>query len=158
MQQLANNLAKTHCILIFHHETLIGFEGHNIYKIIEPIRRTIGLVSMCDQLVVVDSSFLHFSAPLEIPTVAIFGPTSGKVFCRYYTNVRYLAPRKPDYPCYPCWRNEHKPCHLTNSRKSICLQSISADKVIDELKLETRNQKMKDPLTKLISWIRYGRE
>lgn len=158
MQQLANNLAQTHCILIFHHETLIGFEGHNIYKIIEPIRRTIGLVSMCDQLVVVDSSFLHFSAPLEIPTVAIFGPTSGKVFCRYYTNVRYLAPRKPDYPCYPCWRNEHKPCHLTNSRKSICLQSISVGKVIDELKLETRNLKMKDPLTKLISWIRYGRE
>jgi len=158
MQQLAKELTRTHCILIFHHEPFLGFEGNNIHKVIEPIRRTIGLVSMCDQLVVVDSSFLHFSAPLAIPTIAVFGPTSGKVFCRYYPNVTYLAPKKNEYPCYPCWRNEHKPCHLTNGRKSICLQSISVGKVIDELKLETKNLKMEDPLTKLISWIRYGRE
>lgn len=159
MQQLANNLAQTHCILIFHHETLIGFEGHNIHKIIEPIRKTIGFLSMCDQLVVVDSSFLHFSAPLEIPTVAIFGPTSGKVFCRYYLNVQYLAPRKPDYPCYPCWRNEHKPCHLTKSRESICLRSISVCDVVQAIKNKTDIKKSRmSVLARIKSWVLYGGE
>ena len=159
MRDLVKRLSETYCVLIFHHEALDEFEGSHVHKIVEPLRRSISLASLCDWLVVVDSSFLHISAAIGIPTIALFGPTSGKVFCRYYNNVKYLTPSKPAFPCYPCWRNEHKPCHLTNGRESICLRTITVEDVLTEIQTKAYARNGDHSLIKdVIHWIRYGRE
>lgn len=135
---LATHLSKDNLVLVFHHENLPEFEGENIIKVLQPFRRSAALLRHCKALVAVDSAFVHLAAALEIPTVAVFGPTSGKVFCRHYPTVTYVAPPKKAFPCSPCWRNEHTPCHLTGGRESICLKSISIKTVVDHLNSLTR--------------------
>lgn len=159
MEGLTKTLSQDHAVLIFHHEEIVGHDGPNIHKILAPLRKSIALLAECKNLVAVDSSFIHISAALGIKTVAIFGPTSGRVFCRYYPNVKYVAPIKSDFPCYPCWRNEHKPCHLTNGRESICFRSITVEKVISILNGDP-GQWRQDPNTRsrFKTWVMYGRE
>lgn len=130
---LATHLSKNNLVLVFHHEDLPEFAGENIIKVLQPFRRSAALLRHCKALVAVDSAFVHLAAALEIPTVAVFGPTSGKVFCRHYPTVSYVAPPEKAFPCSPCWRNEHTPCHLTGGRESICLKSISIKTVVDNL-------------------------
>lgn len=134
MEQLVERLARTNLVLVFHHEELSGYAFPNVIKVLQPLRRSVALAAQCDKLVVLDSSFLHFSAALGVPTVAIIGAISGRLRTRDYPNVHLLAPKKSEFPCHPCWRHEHKPCHLTNGRESICFRSITTDHVIDALK------------------------
>ena len=159
MEQLAKELARDHLVLVFHHEPMQGFEYPSVAKIVEPLRKSIALASVCSKLVVLDSSFLHFSAALRVPTIAIFGAISGRLRTKDYPNVQLVAPKKNEYPCYPCWRHEHKPCHLTNGRESLCLRSISIDDVLSKLnKTEEKCTKMNFIGQRIIDWVRYGRE
>ena len=159
MEALVEELSHRHLVLVFHHEPLSGFNYSNTLKILEPLRKSIALASLCEKLVVLDSSFLHFSAALGVPTFAIFGAISGKVRTRRYPNVHLFAPSKEEFPCYPCWRHEHKPCHLTNGRESICLRSITARNVSDAITTDAKSEQRKTTSNfSPIRWLRYGRE
>jgi ADP-heptose:LPS heptosyltransferase len=160
VERFVEEAARTRLVLVFHHEELPGYAFPNVIKVLQPLRRSIALAAQCSRLVVLDSSFLHFSAALGIPTVAIFGAISGRVRTRNYPNVRLLAPKKAEFPCYPCWRHEHKPCHLTNGRESICFRSITVDQVFDALDIPPDRSREKGPgiLERFASWVRYGRE
>lgn len=159
MEALVAELSRRHLVLVFHHERLTGFGAPNTIQIVEPIRKSIALASRCEKLIVLDSSFLHFSAALGVPTYAIFGAISGKVRTRRYPNVRLFAPSKQEFPCYPCWRHEHKPCHLTNGRESICLRSITVKDVEDAVTQNDANWHPQDVSRfSPIRWLRYGRE
>lgn len=157
MEDFVKEASHTHYILIFHHEEINGFEYSNVHKVKQPLRKSVALAKQCKSMVVVDSSFHHFAGALGIPTVSIFGATSGKVFSRYYPNVQLATPKKSDYPCYPCWRNEHKPCHLTNGRESICFRSISIESVKSKLQ-SAESQVLPNLLQRVIKWIKYGVE
>ncbi|WP_082721302.1 glycosyltransferase family 9 protein [Burkholderia sp. ABCPW 14] len=159
MEKLATRLSLDHCVLIFHHEAISGYISPNIHKILTSLRMSVALLAECQKLVAVDSSFVHLSASIGIKTVAIFGPTSGRIFCRHYPNVRFIAPAKTEFPCAPCWRNKHKPCHLTNGRESICLKAITVNRVIDALNDEAASCHIGIGIWKrLKAWILYGRE
>jgi ADP-heptose:LPS heptosyltransferase len=158
MEELAVALSKDHCVLIFHHENVPGYGSTNIHKILMPIRKSIALLAQATQLVAVDSSFVHLAAALDIKTLAIFGPTSGRVFTRHYPTVSYIAPSKQEFPCNPCWRNEHKPCHLTNGRESICLRSIESSFVAERIKLQKPKPSVLPIIKRISSWIQYGTE
>ena len=159
MEQLVSELAKNYFVLVFHHEPIQGFEYESVEKVVQPIRKSIALASFCTKLIVLDSSFLHFSAALKVPTIAIIGAISGRLRTKNYPNVQLLAPRKKEFPCYPCWRHEHKPCHLTNGRESICLRSISIDSVISKLKKTEGKMPQLDFIgQRIIDWVRFGRE
>lgn len=159
MEQLVGELAQDHLVLVFHHEPMQGFNYPSVAKIVEPLRKSIALVSICSKLVVLDSSFLHFSAALKVPTIAIFGAISGRLRTRDYPNIQLLAPVKKEYPCYPCWRHEHKSCHLTNGRESICLRAITVQDVLMALQKDTNSWRGRvSPSRRLVNWIRYGRE
>ncbi|WP_197419387.1 MULTISPECIES: glycosyltransferase family 9 protein [Burkholderia] len=159
MENLAKRLSQDHCVLIFHHETISGYVSYNIHKILMPLRKSVALLTKCQRLVAVDSSFVHLSAALDVKTVAIFGPTSGRVFCRHYPHVKYITPKKSEFPCSPCWRNEHKPCHLTRGRESICLRSIATEQILTALKANfDRPNPRTNVLTHIRNWILYGRE
>jgi len=159
MEQLVSELAKNYFVLVFHHEPTQGFEYESVEKVVQPLRKSIALASLCTKLIVLDSSFLHFSAALKVPTIAIIGAISGRLRTKSYPNVQLLAPRKKEFPCYPCWRHEHKPCHLTNGRESICLRSISVDNVISKLKKTEGNLPQLDFIgQRIVDWVRFGRE
>lgn len=159
MEALVERLAQTRLVLVFHHEDFPGYDFKNVIKVRQPIRKSIALAEQCHRLVVLDSSFLHFSAALRVPTVVVFGAVSGRLRVRDYPNVHLLAPRKTEFPCYPCWRYEHKPCHLTNGRESICFRSIHVEQVIDALDTASSKWRTKPRASaRLMSWVLYGRE
>jgi ADP-heptose:LPS heptosyltransferase len=158
MEPFVGRIAETSLVLLFHHEEVPGYDFPNVVKVVQPLRRSVALAAQCRRLVVLDSSFLHFSAALGIPTVAIFGAISGKLRTGSYPEVRLLAPDKREFPCYPCWRHEHKPCHLTNGRESICFRSITPEQVVAALDSEPeRRHGQSSMLARLASWLRYGR-
>jgi ADP-heptose:LPS heptosyltransferase len=159
MRELAARLAERALVLVFHHEDPVGFDGANIVKVVRPLRQSAALLARCERVVVPDSSFLHLSAALGIPAVAIFGAISGRVRTRSYPNVRLVAPAKSEFPCYPCWRHEHKPCHLTNGRESICLRSIGVERVADAVQTLPQVPTGRRSFgARFASWLRYGRE
>jgi len=159
MEMLVRRLSTDHLVLVFHHREITGFAFENVIKVRETFRRCAALVSQCSRLVVVDSSFLHLSGALGIPTIALFFATSGRVVTRYYPNVRVCTPDKSEFPCYPCWRNEHKVCHLTNGRESICARSITVEQVMGALRTDVDHWRVRpNPLARLKTWILYGRE
>ena len=156
MEQLVQELSATSLVLVFHHQEFAGFCGPNVIKVVGPLRESVALLGQCDKLVVVDSSFLHFSAALDKPAVAIFGAISGRLRTKDYPNVTLVAPSKEAFPCYPCWRHEHKPCHLTNGRESICLRSIDVGRVTDALYATSPGSRGNAPPRE--SWLRYGHD
>jgi ADP-heptose:LPS heptosyltransferase len=159
MEECVRRLSSDHLVLLFHHEDVHGFDFDYVVKVKETFRRCAALVEQCSRLVVVDSSFLHLSAALDIPTVAVFVAISGSVRTRRYPNVRLCVPNKKEYPCYPCWRHEHKPCHLTNARESICARSITVEQVIAALNTDLAHWRVKTSLwTRFKAWMLYGRD
>jgi ADP-heptose:LPS heptosyltransferase len=158
MERLVERIAKTAFVLVFHYEELAGYDYPNVVKVVRPLRQSIALAAQCSRLVVLDSSFLHISAALGIPTIAIIGAISGELRTKDYPNVRLLAPRKSEFPCYPCWRHEYKPCHLTNGRESICFRAITVDQVIDALHDPPSHRPQKPGLwMRFKTWVLYGR-
>ncbi|WP_333994504.1 glycosyltransferase family 9 protein [Burkholderia cepacia] len=159
MEKMVETLSQKYCVLVFHHEALEGYQFDNVVKVVEPLRRSIALASLCERLVVLDSSFLHIAAALKIPTIAVFGAISGRLRTKDYPNIQLLAPSKKEFPCYPCWRHEHKPCHLTNGRESICLRSISVDSVVSGLDKDLSQwHDVPSVGGKVVTWMRYGGE
>jgi ADP-heptose:LPS heptosyltransferase len=161
MEELALNLANdNYSVLIFHSDPIPGYLHQNIHQINRPLRESFALAALCDRLVTPDSSLAHLAGATNTKTISIFGPTSGKVFTRFYPQTRLLTPLKKDFPCFPCWRHEHKPCHLTKGRESICLRSISVERVLTDLRqTEEKWKSPSKPLTKRIKdWILYGNE
>lgn len=159
MEKLVEELSHKYCVLVFHHEPLNGFRFDNVTTVVEPLRNSIALASLCERLVVLDSSFLHIAAALKVPTIAIFGAISGRLRTKDYPNIQLLAPSKAEFPCYPCWRHEHKPCHLTNGRESICLRAISVDSVVSGLKKDLSQwRELPSVGNKIVTWMRFGGE
>jgi ADP-heptose:LPS heptosyltransferase len=136
MEQLVERLSQTYKVLLFDAEKIDGFDFNNVYKIDSfSIRKAFALAHKCDVIIAPDSSFVHFAAAFDKPTVAIFGPVDGKVRTKKYPNCTYVDSRK-ELGCLPCWRNENIPCKLTGMRNSACLESISITRIINELEIK----------------------
>ncbi|MBT8386641.1 MAG: hypothetical protein KJO12_04455, partial [Ignavibacteria bacterium] len=127
------NISRKHKVLLFDAEKIEGFEYENVIKIDSfSIRKAFALAYKCDVIIAPDSSFVHFAAAFEKPTVAIYGPIDGKVRTKLYPNCTYVDSRK-SLGCLPCWRNENIPCKLTGMRNSACLEGIAVKQIIEVL-------------------------
>lgn len=112
--------------VVFHNDTLplpddarmTGFFG-------KPLRDTIAAVAACDYIISVDSALVHLSAAFDIPTLAIFGPTDGKLRTEHLSK-RIILEGPTKLPCSPCWRNEDIPCYLSRGTSSACLQGLDS--------------------------------
>jgi len=81
-----------------------------------------------------DSSLMHIAGALELPTVAIFGPT----------NETYVHPWKTRYAivqtgieCRPCFVYSPKPltCYRADPAEHfICVRAIEVERVMGEVK------------------------
>ncbi len=64
-----------------------------------PFGDLISLISQCELFISVDTGPMHVAAALDIPTIGIFGPTSGKMFGPYGKDCLVLQ-NTPDCPYY----------------------------------------------------------
>lgn len=129
--ELAAELARDCCVLLFDNLPIKGFDGPNMHKVVLPLRQSFAVAAQCDALIAPDSSFVHLGAALRKPVVAIFGPIDGAVRCRRFPTVSLVTPAAEAFQCSPCWRNEYSPCRLTGQRESACLRSIDPRVVAD---------------------------
>jgi ADP-heptose:LPS heptosyltransferase len=127
---IIEKLADTYDILLFHHVDLGLPPGNNIASTVGlTLSQSFALVSALQVMVSIDSAFLHAAAALDIPVVAIFGPTDGKMFTRHVRKVTVLNANDA-FPCAPCWRNEDLPCELLGQvGYSPCISAISYERI-----------------------------
>ncbi len=136
MEQLVERISQKFKVLLFDSEKIDGFDFENVIKIDSfSLRKAFALAHRCDVIIAPDSSFVHFAAAFDKPTVAIYGPIDGKVRTKSYPNCTYIDSRK-ELGCLPCWRNENIPCKLTGMRDSACLESIPITRIINELEIK----------------------
>jgi ADP-heptose:LPS heptosyltransferase len=61
-------------------------------------------IAACELVISVDTGIFHLAGALSVPTLGLFGPTSGEVMCRPYpTHSPVTSPERPpgcDPPCY----------------------------------------------------------
>ena len=142
MENLVEKLSKKYTVLIFDNEIIEGFELENVIKIQNlSIRKVFALAHKCNAIVAPDSSFIHFAAAFDIPTVALFGPIDGKVRTKHYPNCTYLS-AKDLFGCIPCWRNESIPCKLTGMRTSECMKKIPINLIINVVEKKLNGEKL----------------
>ncbi len=133
IRDVVYGLAKTCVVIVFHSEKLEGFAMENVIEVCGwRLRDAIALAALCNVIVGPDSAFVHVAAAFDIPCVALFGPTDGKVITKHYGNCRVLDSRK-DLPCIPCWRNEYLPCRVSGTEVSVCMQTFSSSRIIEEV-------------------------
>lgn len=136
MEDLVEQLAKNYFVMLFDGEVISGFEFKNVIKVQNlSIRKAFSLAHKCDVIIAPDSSFVHFAAAFDIPTIALFGPIDGKVRTKHYKSCTYLSATEI-FGCLPCWRNEEIPCKLTGMRTSECMKSIPVSKIIKTLEIK----------------------
>jgi ADP-heptose:LPS heptosyltransferase len=123
-------LAAKYDVVLFHHTSEGLTEGPHIGSTAGvPLALSLGLVSILDAMVCVDSAFLHAAAAFDVPVVALFGPTDGKTFTRHHKYATVLTLQE-NFRCSPCWRNEDLPCALTASTGlSPCVSGITFEQV-----------------------------
>lgn len=82
--------------------------AHNIQKTMQSktilyapksIRELAALLSRCNMVVCNDSGPMHLAAAMEVPTVAIFGPTDHVAWRPMSENASVV---RRDMPCWPC--------------------------------------------------------
>lgn len=128
--ELVRMLAQKYFVLLFHDRPIEGYDFANVAKVERAaLRDAFALLEKCAICIGPDSSFLHAAAALSIPFVALFGPTSGKVFARYYPKVTVVC---SEGCCEkePCWRNQSEACLRTGCSKSECLQRIEPEDIL----------------------------
>jgi ADP-heptose:LPS heptosyltransferase len=133
METLVEKISREHKVLLFDSQSIDGFNYQNVLKIDSfGLRDAFALAYRCTAIIAPDSSFVHFAAAFEIPTIALHGPIDGKVRTGNYPNCTFVDVRD-QLGCLPCWRNEGIPCKLTGMRNSACMESLPVKKIIDEL-------------------------
>lgn len=122
MEELARKLAATKKVLVMHDRPFAGYEEKNIIKIYDrSVRQTMAILSMSAQIVSNDSFFVHAGAALRVKTLAIYGPTDGRIFTKYYATVTTVC-MEERISCTPCWRNAEIVCFQNTCTQSACLQ------------------------------------
>ena len=136
MENLVEKISRDYVVLLFDNSRIDGFNFENAIKIDSfAIREAFALASKCNLIIAPDSAFIHFAAAFDLPSIGIFGPIDGKVRTQHYPNCTYIDVRE-QLGCLPCWRNEDIPCKLTGMRHSACMESISVQKIINEIEVK----------------------
>jgi ADP-heptose:LPS heptosyltransferase len=66
-------------------------------------------IAACDVLIAADTGPLHIAGALGVPTLGLFGSTSGEVICRPYPTHKWMTATTPPSGC-------HAPCYGRPSR------------------------------------------
>ncbi len=89
------------------------------------LSEAIALIGLCGLFITNDSGLMHIAAALDIPLVAIFGPTDYRTTSPW--SNKYKLVRKTDLSCSPCMKRE---CPLDHHQ---CMEAITAQEVFDSV-------------------------
>ncbi len=92
-------------------------------------------LSRCTVVACNDTGLMHLADSLNIPTVVIFGPTSGELGCLPFHPQAISM--EPQLWCRPCSKNGEAPC--IRGRR-ICLESTPVDAVFDAVRLTAQSE------------------
>ncbi|MEW6443343.1 MAG: lipopolysaccharide heptosyltransferase II [bacterium] len=81
----------------------------------------IALIGLCGLFITNDSGLMHIAAGLDVPLVAIFGPTDPRTTAPWSSRHRLV--RKEGVCCSPCLKRECEQDHR-------CMRSISVEEVL----------------------------
>jgi heptosyltransferase-2 len=98
------------------------------------------LVSCCSAFLAVDTGPLHLAMALQVPSVAVFGPTDEKQF-EFSPRDRCLT---ADVSCRPCSAHGSKECPRGNW---ICMSGVSAEEAVTALEALMAGQGRGDGLS-----------
>lgn len=131
MPEVAQTLSKLHPVVALHDRALLGYDTPNVYCAFG-LPLGVGLAIACELRLIVaaDSAFVHLSGARDIPCIAIFGPTDGRLATKFYPKAQVLDQRL-SFACMPCWRNETIPCLVTGGMRSACLDTLSVEAVVE---------------------------
>lgn len=93
------------------------------------IRELGALIQCCNLVVCNDSGPMHIAAALDVPTVAIFGPTDHVAWKPLSKNAAVV---RRDMPCWPC--SAHK-CKIGWE----CTKKLSVDLVWERIEAQTKS-------------------
>lgn len=104
-----------------------GLDGKVLAVETDTIRQTASIMRNCGLFITNDSGLMHLSAALQVPVVAIFGPT----------NPAWLAPWKCRHkvirigePCGPCFRYSPLPQRCVKGADFSCMRDIEVAEVL----------------------------
>lgn len=86
---------------------------------------TAALISKCNLFISNDSALMHISAALNVPTVAIFGPTN-PTWVKPYNCKHVIASRK-NLDCMPCFYYSIKPLTCRKYGDFRCIKDLEVD-------------------------------
>ncbi len=92
------------------------------------IRQAASLIQKCRLFITNDSGLMHIAAAMQVPTVAIFGPTN-PVWVRPW-GVKHRIVRL-GLSCSPCFRYSPRPLRCDANLDYACLKDISVDFVFN---------------------------
>ena len=85
------------------------------------LEEAIALIGSCGLFITNDSGLMHVAAALDVPLVAVFGPTDPRTTSPW--SRRHVVVRKEGVCCSPCLKRE---CDVDHR----CMRSISVDDVL----------------------------
>ncbi len=112
--------------------------GKNIFNLAgeTSLSEAVALIGLCGLFITNDSGLMHIAAALDIPLVAIFGPTDYRATSPW--SNKYKLVRKTDISCSPCMKRE---CPLDHHQ---CMEAITAREVFDAVKRLIDRHSLKD--------------
>ncbi len=93
------------------------------------LEMTTALMKRACLLISIDSMAIHMASAMQLPVVAIFGPTNEKIWSPWSVPSRIIALNADDSASFSC-----RPCGLdgcAGSKISQCLHAISSSKIIN---------------------------
>ncbi len=129
MPELLSALAERYTVLAIHTtQVALPESAHIIGWFDKSLELTVAAIAACDAVVSVDTALYHFAGALNVPAVAVFGPTSAKV--RSVHIPRAITVEAEGFPCRPCWRNEDERCQMSGTFDSVCMSSLGVDRIL----------------------------
>lgn len=90
------------------------------------LRRALAVMQHCRVFISNDSAIMHLAAALEVPVVALFGPTDWR---RLHPWAVKHAIVRMNLPCMPCFYYSSKPLRCIANINYACMREISVDEV-----------------------------
>jgi ADP-heptose:LPS heptosyltransferase len=118
-QRIANNI-KSHSE---NNKSIVIAAGE-----VKRLGQTGALIKGAIGVVTGDTSILHISSALNIPTVAIYGSTRPNEYTPLFGKNVLLYDENT--PCAPCYSSS---CALTGKKHLKCLKAVTAESVLDKL-------------------------
>lgn len=94
------------------------------------------IMERCSVFICGDTGLMHTASALDIPVIAIFGPTSS-VYTKPLNKGSIVI--KKDHDCIPCYEYSRTPLFCDQDRPYKCLEDISVDEIKNELEKKLSN-------------------